>query len=190
MLALFALLFAPSAHAQLNGLYQYLTGGTIVIPSNSTNTFYSYTLTNGVQNGVIVTNLFGAPGTSTNLAVNVSEYDYVGLTIAFTGTATSTNTLLLYKSFDNGANYESAATFSYVATPGAAAYVTNAALDIHGVTHLAFVSRANGTVASSTFASNAVVELNLKSPRLGFQQAGIGNGKNPGTPIVVPNGVN
>jgi hypothetical protein len=186
ILALIALAFADCARAQNAGLYQAFTGGTIVLPSATTNTAYIYQLTNGVQNGVISTNVWGAPGTSTNLVLNVSEYDYVGFTWSLTGTATSTNDILIYKSFDNGGFWEATPTFSYTQVPGAAAGGTNVSLDVHGVTSLAFVSRSRGT----TSASNNVVELNLKSPRLGTVQGGVTQGRSPGTPITVPNGLN
>jgi hypothetical protein len=179
------------AQAQVAGLYPVLmstaptngTGQSIVFPANSTNQVFVYTLTNGVANGVIVTNNYGNPGTATNLALNITSYDYVGLTWGFTGTATSTNSLLIYKSFDNGANYETTASFQYLnIAPGAAGWVTNASLDVHGVSTLAFVVKSSGTTAGT----NNVLEVNLKSPQLFVTPPG-NYGKTPGTPITVPN---
>ena len=192
LVAPFALVIGIStAPAQVAGLYPSLittatnsgTSQSVVFPANSTNTVYTYFYTNGVANGVSTTNLIGNPGTSTNLTQSVVNYDYVGLTWGFTGTATSTNSLLIYKSFDNGANYEGAATFQYLnVAPGAAGYVTNASLDVHGVTTLAIVVKNSGTTAST----NNVLEFNLKSPQ--FFTTPPGNyGKTPGTPITVPN---
>lgn len=182
---------ALSVQAQIAGLYTPLsttatnsgTSQSSVIPATSTNLVYTYYFTNGVANGVIATNNIGNPGTATNMAVNIQNYDYVGLTFGYTGTATSTNSLLVYKSFDNGANYETAATFQYLTlAPGAAGWVTNASLDVHGVTTLAFQVKNSGTTA----ATNVVLELNLKSAQLFTVPPG-NYGSVPGKPITVPN---
>ena len=185
MLGLFAALALPTiATAQtVPGLYQFQSGGNVVIPAASTNVYYIYATTNGVPTGVVTTNTPGLPGTSTNNILNVSQFDYAGLTITLTGTATSTNSFYLYKSFDNGATYEANASFQYLnIAPGAAAYTTNAALDVHGVTQLALVSTSTGT----TYATNAAVKLNCKSALILTTPPG-NYGKTPGTPIVVPN---
>lgn len=188
--SLFVALFAglmclwsvPPVQAQDAGLYTAVSGGTLVLPSGSTNTVWVYALTNGVQNGVITTNRYGLPGTSSNLTLNVSDYDYAGLTFGLTGTATSTNSLLIYKSFNNGTTYESVASFQYLnIAPGAAAYATNASLDIHGVSRLAFVLQSSGT----TFGTNILLQMNFKAPVL--QTIGrTPGGKTPGSPILVP----
>ena len=185
LLGLLATLALPTvSRAQtVPGLYQFQAGGNVVIPALTTNVFWVYPTTNGVPTGVIITNTPGLPGSGTNLVLNVSQFDYAGLTITLTGTATSTNTFLLYKSMDNGATYEANATFQYTnIAPGAASFTTNAYLDLHGVTQLALVSKSTGT----TFATNALVELNLKSSLILSTQPG-NYGKTPGTPISVPN---
>lgn len=181
LIGLFAAI-APPANAQIAGIYPAISGGAVVFPANSTNVAWVYTLTNGVPNGVITTNTYGLPGTATNLTLSTANYDYVGFTWAFTGTATSTNSVLIYRSKD-GVNYESTASFQYLnIAPGAAAFVTNATLDIHGDASLAFVIRSSGTTA----ATNNSVSLNLKGPQ--FFTLPPGNyGRTPGTPITVPN---
>lgn len=185
LFALLALIFTvPSALAQNTGLYSAIGGGAVVIPAGTTNKVYVYTLTNGVPNGTITTNTYGNPGTATNLTLNVQDYDYAGLVFTFTGTATSTNDLLVYRSYDNGATYEANAGFSYTGlAPGAATYVTNALLDVRGVSRLAFVIKSAGT----TYATNAAIKLNLKAARLQTSAAGLNNSGGVGTPIAVPN---
>jgi hypothetical protein len=187
-----ALASAATGMAQNIGLYSpgdISASGVLVFPAATTNTFYTYATTNGVQNGVIVTNSYGTPsitaGSNTNLlSLPVADFDYCGLTFALTGTATSTNALSIYKSFDNGNTFEATPTFSYTAiAPGAAGYLTNASLDIHGVTTLGFLVKSSGT----TFGTNALLEINLKAPRSQTQQAGINNGSSPGKPNAVPN---
>jgi hypothetical protein len=181
LIGLFAAI-APPADAQIAGIYPAVSGGAIVFPANTTNTVWVYTLTNGVPNGTITTNTYGLPGTATNLALSVANYDYTGFTWAFTGTATSTNSLLIYRSKD-GVNYEQNASFQYLnVAPGAAAYTTNVTLDIHGDSSLAFVLKSSGT----TFSTNNAVSLNLKSPQLFTLPPG-NYGRTPGTPITVPN---
>ena len=177
------------AEAQINGLYSIIPGGTAVIPTATTNLVWGYVLTNGVQNGVIITNQYGNPGTATNLALNVSEYDYAGLTWSMTGTGAGltvcTNNLDIYKSFDFGAHFESNPSFTYLATGVGfqTNYTTNASLDIHGVTALAFVVRN----AAATTMSNVVININLKASRIQVQPAGIGNGSVPSfVPRTVP----
>lgn len=183
-LVLLAGLFAIAipAQGQIAGVYPAISGGAVVFPAATTNVAWVYTLTNGVPTGVITTNTYGNPGTATNLALTVANYDYAGFTWAFTGTATSTNSLLIYRSKD-GVNYESTASFQYLnVAPGAASYTTNVTLDIHGDYSLAFVVRSSGT----TFATNNTISLNLKSPQ--FFTLPPGNyGRTPGTPITVPN---
>lgn len=142
-----------NASAQSSGVYKVFTGGTTIFPASSTNKY--------VVGGV--TNVWGAPGSATNTVQTVGDYDYVGLTWGFTGTATSTNDLLVYKSFDNGVTFETNPSFTYTnIAPGAAAFVTNASLDVHAVTHIAIVSRSRGT----TDGTNQLVEFNLKMPRV------------------------
>jgi hypothetical protein len=153
-----------TASAQQAGVYPLLSGYTTVLPAASTNVaiVYSTVIAGGVTNNVIQTNTFGLPGTSTNLVLPVSQFDYAGLTFAFTGTATSTNDLLIFKSFDRGATYEPTPSFTFTnLAPGAAAYLTNGALDIHGVNALGFVIKNKGT----TIATNVLLEINLKSQK-------------------------
>lgn len=158
--ALAVALIAPCAsNAAPAGVYRLLTGVTTGIPATSTNKFMYGTSTNAVN--------IGAPGTSSNYVAVVDEFDYVGFTAAETGASGSTNTFYLFKSFDGGRNYETTPSFSYTAIPGAAAWVTNAALDVHGVTHLALRIESTG----SGVATNAYVAITLKSPKFGSKQA-------------------
>ena len=180
-----------TAPAQISAVYPAVantaitTNGTsvaLVFPANSTNLTYSYAYTNGVLNGVITTNQYGLPGTTTNLALTVANYDYVGFTWSLTGTATSTNSLLIYRSKD-GVYYEATPSFQYLnIAPGAATFTTNATLNVQGDSTLAFVVKSSGTTGTT----NNTVSLNLKSQQ--FFTLPPGNyGRTPGTPITVPN---
>lgn len=139
------------ANTQAQGLYPVFTGGTTTLQPYTTNTY--------VYGGV--TNRFGAPGTSTNIAVNVSQYDTIGMTFKFTGTATSTNALYLYRSMDEGASYLAAPFFSITGiVPGAAAYQTNVAISVSGCSHIAIRTENIG----STYATNVDLSFYLKAP--------------------------
>jgi hypothetical protein len=177
VLILLGLLIAsPPAHAQaVPGLYSFLSGGTSQLYQNTTN--------QSIVAGV--TNNWGAPGTSTNWVMNVSQCDYAGFTFTATGVSAQTTnvSVALYKSFDNGNSYEALPTFSYTnINIGAATYTTNAALDIHGVTHLALRTSVLGTAGTT----NTFITLNLKAPAIYSTPPG-NYGKTPGTPIAVPN---
>jgi hypothetical protein len=171
ILTVAALAIASTATAQNIGLYRILSGGTTTVPAGVTNQI--------VVGGV--TNQYGLPGTATNLAQSVQDYNTAGLTISLTGTATSTNSVLIYKSFDNGTTYEANPSFSYTGiAPGAAAWSTNASLTLTDVTTLGFVVKSSGT----TDATNVLVELNLKAPRQQVQAAGIYNSGSGPVPSI------
>jgi hypothetical protein len=132
--------------------------GTATLPALSTNTFIVDS----------TTNVFGAPGTTSNLVQVCTEFDYVAFTFSFTGSATSTNSLLIHKSYDGGATFETMPAFQYLnIAPGVASFRTNDVLDLRGVSHIAFVLRNSGTTA----ASDALLKVNLKSPKWGQRQA-------------------
>jgi hypothetical protein len=142
-----------TASAQKAGLYQTFNGGTTRLVAGTTNS---------IATGTNAAVQYGLPGTSTNIAQTVGEFDYVGLTWSFTG---STNaTLKLYKSFDNGLTYEANPSFSY---SGSGTFATNASIDVHSVTHLGVVLANVGTLD----ATNHVLEFNLKSPKMLWKQA-------------------
>jgi len=194
LLGLLAALALPTvANAQIAGIYPTLAttsiptngnGVALIFPTGTTNQTISVFYTNGVANGVLTTNQYGLPGTATNLVIQIYNYDYVGLTLSLIGTATSTNDVLIYKSFDQGRIFEATPSFSYtgIAPGNGVTYSTNASLDVHGVTTLAFVVKSYGTTSTT----NNGVELNLKSAQIFTLPPG-NYGKTPGTPISVPN---
>lgn len=160
-----ALFISAGASAQTADTYQLFGGGTAFTPPLTTNVLFS---------SVTASNTYSQPGIgslapNTNLwTMNVAQFDYVGLTWAFTGTATSTNDLLIFKSYDKGLTFETVPSFQYLGiAPGAAAFETNGSLDVHGVTTLAFVLKSRGT----TYTTNNLLEVNLKSPKYGAKPA-------------------
>lgn len=167
------LMLAPDVEGQASGTYPIFgnTGVTnlTAIPVNTTNQFWTF-VTNGA---IATTNTFSSPGgilsANTNLLVfNVSAFDYAGITFGFTGTATSTNSFLLYPSYDNGATFAAVPILSYLnIAPGAAAFITNSSVDLHGVTHVAVVIRGTGT----TYATNALGEITFKANKVQTRQA-------------------
>ena len=176
LFALFIILLLPKPAAAQSapGLYGFLSGGTSQLPAATTNQTIVGTITNN----------FGNPGTATNFVLNVGQYDHVGFTFTATGIAATTNvTVSLYKSFNNGISYEANPSFTYAnINIGAATYTTNADLDVHGVTHLALVTKIIGTGGTT----NTYISLNLKAP-LDLSIAPGNYGVTPGTPIAVPN---
>ncbi len=195
-LTTFAIGMVFTASAQNNGLYSpanIFAGGNVTLPAASTNLFWVYQLTNGVQNGVVVTNnSFGnlADNSSSNLTLNVSEYDYAGLTYVVTSDASSTNAAVgvaVYTSNDYGKTFSASPAFSWtnsIAAPGGTSqkYMTNA-FDIHGVSTLGFKFYNLATAGQAT----NYLSVNLKSARISVQPAGINQGTSPGKPIAVPN---
>ena len=170
VLVLMAILTLPATAQTVPGLYTFFSGSGL--PAASSNQYTNSTSTN----------TWGIQGTSTNFLINVSSCDYAGLTITGAGANTTSNLVTFYKSFDNGATFESTPTFSYAQSFTAGAVTTTtASLDVHGVTHLALVM---GPVGSAAI-TNAAIKLNLKAP-LVYMTAPVGQGK-VGTPIAVPN---
>ncbi len=181
IVAVAALMFAPpKAAAQTPGVYTLLSGGNTHLNPATTNIYV-------VNN---VTNNIGTPGTSSNLVLSVSEYDNVGLTFQYVGVAQTTNGscgLSCWQSHDNGTTYESAASYTFLATPTGAATLTVATnLVVKGATHLAFTIQ-NASTNAAAFMTNVLLKVNLKSFRVQSQPAGINAGTSPGTPITVPN---
>lgn len=195
-IAVFGIMAETHVAAQNNGLYSpanIFAGGNVSLPAASTNLFWTYALTNGVQNGVITTNnSFGnlADSSSSNLTLNVSEYDYAGLTYVVTSDASSTNApvgVAVFTSNDYGKTFAAAPSFSWtnsIAAPGGTSqkYTTNS-WDIHGVSTLGFKFYNLATAGQAT----NYLSVNLKSARISVQPAGINNGVTPGKPITVPN---
>jgi hypothetical protein len=152
--------FAPNAPAQQAGLHYVetsLSGGSSRIPAGTTNV---------IANGLTSTNIYGLPSTITNLCLSVREFDYVGFHWSY-GVG-SNAAVMVFKSFDNGATYEDNPSFLFSGpATSSSAFSTNALLDVHGVTHLAFVLQNASTIDES----NALVKINLKSPKFGAKQA-------------------
>jgi len=134
--------------------------GTATFPANTTNTFWTATTTN-VYNSPSGANV----AANTNLFLfNIDETDDVGFTWAFIGTATSTNSLLIYPSYDKGRTYSTVPIWqANNIAPGAANFITNAALVLPDVTTLCIVAQSSGTTGS---VSN-LCELFLKTPKYG-----------------------
>jgi hypothetical protein len=155
-----ALAFAPKASAQPAGLHwaeMSLSGGASRVPALTTNV---------IANGLTSTNIYGLPGTYSNLCMSVDEFDYVGFTWKYG--AGSNATVQVFKSMDNQVTYEAIPSFSFSGpATSSGAFSTNALLDVHGVSHLAFVLKNASTIDES----NALVEINLKSPKFGAKQA-------------------
>jgi hypothetical protein len=154
-----------SASAQKAQTYPLagLTGGTAVIPINSTNTFNP---TSTSTNSFNVPN--GATFQTNTLSLTCSEFDKPAVTFAFTGTATSTNGIAVYRSYDDGRSYEKVPAFSATSiAPGAASFITNAVIDATGASSIALVVTGTGTTAST----NALLEVRLKSPKYGAKAA-------------------
>lgn len=185
------LVISLPAHGQVAGVYSpnsIGSGGLLVVPASSTNTFLTYALTNGVQTGAWTTNNNGVAynvpssfATQTNLTVNVSSYDYVGFTWAYQ--AGSNATVDVYASYDNAVSWGSNkfASYSGQAAPSGQ-WTTNVLLDCRGITHLGFVQKNAGTMALS----NVLLNVNLKSSTIYTLPPG-NYGRTPGTPITVPN---
>jgi hypothetical protein len=152
--------FAPNAPAQPAGLHwveNALSGGTSRVPASTTNV---------IANGLTSTNIYGLPGTYSNLCISVDEFDYVGFTWKY-GVG-SNATVQVFKSMDNQVTYEANPSYSFSGpTTSSGAFSTNALLDVHGVSHLAFVLQNASTIDES----NAYLIVNLKSPKWGAKQA-------------------
>ena len=136
-----------SANAQQAGVQVILSGGTMRVPALTTNV---------ISVGLVSTNTYGLPGTSTNLFQSVQEFDYVGLT--WSRATGSNDTLQVFKSHDNGVTFEAIPSFSYTGPAASAAFETNITLDVHGVSTLGFVIKNAGNVDLT----NTLLEVNLK----------------------------
>jgi hypothetical protein len=162
-IALSAMSFTVSA--QDSGRYVLLSGGTTTLNAASTNAFVVAGVTNQLGNPAAMAI------TGSNLVLNVSEFDSVGLTWKETGVVATTNgtsRLQVFKSYDGGTTWETNAAYGYTnttpaSTTGAATYTQTQKLDTSGATHLAFSMDNN---ASSYFTNNYLV-LNLKRPKVG-----------------------
>lgn len=152
-IAVSLLSFAADSNAQSAGLNPLIQGSTYRLLANSTNV---------VAQGLSSTNTYGLPGTSSNLIVNVSEYDKVGFTWSYT--AGSNVTARIFKSYDNAQTFELVPSYTY-SSPAASssAFQTNALLDVTGCTHVGLTF---GN-ASTIDATNLWAAFNLKSPRYG-----------------------
>jgi hypothetical protein len=155
--------FTASAQKAQTYTLAGLTGGTAVIPIASTNTFNP---TSASTNTFNVPN--GATFVTNTLSLTCSEFDKPAVTFAFTGTATSTNSIAVYRSYDDGRSYEAVPTFSATGiAPGAASFITNAVIDATGASSIALKVTGTGTTAST----NALLEVRLKSPKYGAKAA-------------------
>ena len=147
-------------------------------PSELHQIFSNVTINTGTTNQIVtsgVTNKYGAPSsfaiTSSNQIQDVSEFDNVGFTFAFKGLAKTTNgtvDLYFYKTFDNGAVYESTPSYSYSFAPtGAGNYTTNGNLSVAGATGVG-VSFDNNTYGPAT---NVFLSFNPKAPKVLIRSA-------------------
>lgn len=169
---LLALLMPGVARAQLAGTYQPLTGtgkmgggygaggGIIRVLANSTNV---------IGLGLAITNTmsqpggtsFGIMGVSTNLVQDVSQFDYIGFTWSYA--AGSNATVQVFVSDDGGTTYGALPAFTFSGPAAAAtAFATNALLDVHGATHVAFVLKNASTIDET----NVLLELHLKASKV------------------------
>jgi len=190
-LAALALAALPSPGQNI-GLYTFppFTGaGSVVQQAQTTNTFISYTFTNGVWNGVTTTNSYqtitGGPGSYTNaLTQSVLAYDNVGLTYFYQAGFADTNApigIQIYRSYNYGVTFEPNP-WQVWTNPAATAaaqftYATN--LAAQGVTTLGFNFI---NLATNGYSSNELFAANLKAPTAQYVQAGIYNGPTTPTP--------
>ena len=162
-LTLCSISLCTAAMAQSAGVYTLIAGGTANLPAVSTNIVYP-TLT--------TSNLYGLPGTASNLVQSVAQFDYAGVTLQYVGTIDTTNVavgVLVYGSANNGVAWDSTPrwaltniTLAASATTGyTSTTVTN--LDTHGLTSLAFVPYNRTAVGIAT---NFLLQVNLKSPKV------------------------
>jgi hypothetical protein len=165
-----AIAFGTAASAQVADVYPIINGnGTAVLLANSTNVVVTSPTTNS-----FATNSWNVPAgaaiaSNTNLLIQpCSEFNSFGLTWAFTGTATSTNDLLVYPSYDKGQTFAAIPIWSAIGVaPGAASFITNASVSCTDATTLAFVVKNRGTTSTT----NNLVEVSLKSPKYGAKAA-------------------
>ena len=183
--------------AQTIGVYVPgpLGGGTIVLPQFTTNTFYVYSLTNGVQNGTITTNTTYAAvptGGYTNLSVNVAGCDNVGFTGQWTETTVNTNLAVgvkIYRSFNYGVTYETTPGFELtnivLAANAPATYTICTNLYVPGVTTLGLAVYNNSVTNATTvgYVTNVTINFNIKGNTVQTIPAGISIGNNPFKPI-------
>ena len=163
VLALFT--FIP-ARAQQSGLQPaLLAGGTASQAAQTTNQMVTAGMTN--QAGSLTSDTI----TTTNISINVADYDNVGLTFQETGTTQSTNGiygLRVYRSYNKGVTYEANPGWSFTnmtAAPGAQTFTVVTNLYIPSVTTLAF-SFENGNTNILGFETNILLQINCKDPRV------------------------
>jgi hypothetical protein len=186
---------AAPTMAQTIGVYAPgpFAGGTVVIPQFTTNTFYVYSLTNGVQNGTITTNTYSAvpTGGNTNLTVNVAGYENVGITLQFTESAYNTNSpvgLVVYRSGNYGVTFETTPyqSFTNILLAASAPYTYTLFTNVpcYGASTLGFsfinIPNPSGVVG---YVTNALLNVTLKGNTVQTVPAGISIGNNPFKPI-------
>jgi len=143
------LAIAPRAEAQKVGVYQIFTGGT---------TRALALTTNDIALGLVSTNQYGLPGTPTNIIQTVGNFDYVGITWSFTGGSNAV--LQVFRCKDNGLTFNTnSPDFTYTSTAVTPGWTTNATLDVHGDSHIAFVLQNKGTLDLT----NLILSINCKS---------------------------
>jgi hypothetical protein len=158
--AALAAMFTLAVDAQVAGVYPLITGNA-GIPAQTTNEI--------IVNGNTI--IYGNPGTASNLVQTVSEFDYVGLTFSMAGTAATISApvgVRVFQSKDNGFTFEPNPSYTFSVTAAGAftnTVVTN--LDVHGSSHIAFQVFNN----TGGYATNVLLEVNLKSPKYGAKAA-------------------
>ena len=155
-----------NASAQVGRLYQVFTNG--VLPPMTTNQVII----------VAVTNLYGLPGTPTNLLQDVHAFDNVGFTLQYTGTAAATNAAIgayIFRSYDDGNIWETTPGFTFtnitLAASAASGFTQQVTTNLYvpGVTGLAIVLVNNCTNYVATtpgWATNLVLEFKPKAPKV------------------------
>ncbi|HEY1790684.1 MAG TPA: hypothetical protein VGJ73_21230 [Verrucomicrobiae bacterium] len=144
---------------------------------------------NGVSTNVVYfqggTNYYGMPGTSSNLILNVSQFDDIGFQLSFTGSLWATNAAVgvqVYQSDDGGFEW-----FGPVATiqnnetalqswepSGYYSYSIGTNFSANGATTLAFVPFDN--CQSIGWVTNFCWEVNMKAQTYNVIKQGYGTG--------------
>lgn len=127
-------------------------------------------LTNAINSAS--TNYFNQ-GSSNTMIWPVGEFDNVGFSLTYAGTAASTATgkAIFVRSFDNAAHFETVpipANTIPMLLAGTAAQNVCSNLDLRGATHVELLNIENSAAVGIT---NITIAPNLKSPKYGARQA-------------------
>jgi hypothetical protein len=167
--------------AQKAGVYHLLSGGTTILPAQTTNTVISGVYsTNAGQS--YVTNQYGAVAaitiTPSNLTMTVSEFNDVGFTFLATPSLGNTNGqygVRIYRSWNNAVTFEATPYVSFTnvtagtASIGATYQAATNLPNLSGATHIGFSFENNG--AAGGCLTNVGLDVYLKSVKYGAKQA-------------------